>query len=91
MQQGDLPAAETHFQQSAAGLRSTQTLTAWANCLLRQNRAQEAVALYQEAISYRPSFADAHHNLAIALEHLGQAEAAQRHYQKAAELERRQS
>ncbi len=91
MQQGDLSAAETHFQQSAAGLRSTQTLTAWANCLLRQNRAQEAVALYQEAISYRPSFADAHHNLAIALEHLGQAEAAQRHYQKAAELERRQS
>ena len=91
MQRGDLAAAEQHFQKSAEGLRSTQTLTDWANCLLRQNRAQEAVALYQEALSYRPSFADAHHNLAIALEHLGQSEAAQRHYQKAAELDRRQS
>ena len=91
MRQGDLAAAERHFEQSAAGLRSTQTLTDWANCLLRQNRAQEAVELYQEAISYRPGFADAHHNLAIALEYLGQDEAAQKHYRKAAELEKRPS
>jgi tetratricopeptide (TPR) repeat protein len=91
MKRGDLPAAESHFEQAAAGLRSTQTLTDWANCLLRQQRAQEAVELYQEAIHASPGFADAHHNLGVALEYLGHHEAAQQHYRKAAELERRKS
>ena len=84
IQLGELSAAETNSEKSVAGLRSTQTLTGLPNCLLRQERAEEA-------ISYRPGFADAHHNLAAALEFLGQADAARQHFRKAAALDRRSS
>ncbi len=87
MEQGELDAAEKHFEVAAAGLPSAQTFSDWGNCLLRQRRPEDAIAKYERAIEVRPGFADAHFNLGLALELTGRTEEAKRQYAEAARLD----
>lgn len=55
-------------------------------CLSKLNRRSEAVAAFEAAVASDPNFAHAHFNLGMAQEREGEIEAAQKHYERAAEL-----
>ena len=50
-------------------------------------RVEEKVRLYRDAIAGAPGFAEAHYNLAIALEQLGRAAEAEKHYRDTLRLQ----
>jgi len=87
MRRGELTEAEQHFRESAASLPSAQTLSDWGNCLLRQERAEEAIEKYAAALEVRPNFPNAHFNMALALHHLRRLDEARERYQRAVELD----
>jgi Tfp pilus assembly protein PilF len=48
--------------------------------LLEQGKLQEAMTEFREALGLKTSYADAHYNLALALQKSGQAHAARRNF-----------
>jgi tetratricopeptide (TPR) repeat protein len=57
-----------------------------ANALLRGGRFEEAIEHYDQALKIRPTYAEAHYNLGIALEQVGRVQAAIEHYEQAVQL-----
>jgi tetratricopeptide (TPR) repeat protein len=51
--------------------------------LFRAGNAQEAIGHYEQAIRMAPNFAEAHYNLALALEKTGRVQEAIQHYELA--------
>lgn len=84
--------AERCFQQ-AHQLNPTHPapLTNLGNLRTEQGRLEEALPLYQQALSYDPDYANAHHNLAVAYRRLGRLDDAVRHLKQVHRLEGRRS
>jgi len=54
--------------------------------LLRQGKAQEAIAHFEEALRIKPNYAEAHYNLGVALGQQGKIEEAIAHYSEAVRI-----
>ena len=88
MQQGSLAAAEASLRAAVEREpRLAQAQNALGNCLLRQERVEEAVPHYEAALEAAPDYADAHYNFGVALEYLGRSLEAVYHYRLAAGLD----
>jgi tetratricopeptide (TPR) repeat protein len=57
-----------------------------ANLLEEAGSLEEAVLFYRKSLHIDPDFADAHYNLARVLEKIGKEKAAEKHWQRYAEL-----
>ncbi|NLH49055.1 MAG: DUF2723 domain-containing protein [Myxococcales bacterium] len=76
--------AETAYQKArAADPANDAALAQNANFFARQNRLNEAVALYRQAIALNPREARHHHNLALILEAAGRPAEAAREWELA--------
>jgi superkiller protein 3 len=80
---GDFKKAESHYRQAIPGRPGAETHNGLGYVLVRQGRAEEAVAEFQKAIAIDPRFAPAYNNLADALAVQGKLEAAADDYRRA--------
>ena len=60
------------------------------NVLDELNRMEESIAAYRQAVSLSPNYADAHYNLALALERKGELRQALRHWRIYLRIDRKQ-
>ena len=89
-QQKNYYAAAMHLEKAIAlGLADAQLHNFLGICYSRTNRLQKAIESYQAALRQDPKLADAHLNLAYALQRAGKAPAAQLEYEAACQFESR--
>lgn len=67
-------------------LTQVQTYLTEGNRLFREGRWEGARQQFQAAIQEQPDLAEAHYNLAVAMDHMGNREGAKPHFIKAANL-----
>ncbi len=69
---GQFDASEQLFRQALElDGKFAPALTNLGNVFLERGNAEEAVRLYEEALTYDPNYSSAHHNMAAALKKLG--------------------
>ena len=87
-QQGNIQDALNEFQRARAFTpRDPTLLSAIGMCLVRLNRAQEAISVFDAAIASRPALAQTHYRKGWAYESTGDRNAAKRCYERAVTLQ----
>jgi tetratricopeptide (TPR) repeat protein len=68
---------------------SPETYNSFGNLLGRENKPDEAVRQFEQALRLRPDFAVAHYNLALALKSMGRHAEAAHEFEQAKRLDPR--
>jgi len=88
-QQKDYAAAATHLEKALAlGLDDAHIRNFLGICYSQTRRLQKSIQSYRVALKLDPKLAEAHLNLAYALQHAGQISQARAEYQAACQLEK---
>ena len=82
----DKPASLMVLDPPPTILTQAQTYLTEGNRLFREGRWEGARQQFQAAIQEQPDLAEAHYNLAVALDHMGNQEGAKSHFITAANL-----
>ena len=89
VQAQDFPQAVQHLEKSLElGLAGPELHNFLGIAYNRTDRVTEAVESYRRAIAARPGYADAHLNLALALQRLNRQEESRKEYETACKLKR---
>ncbi len=88
-QQKDYAAAATHLEKALAlGMDDAHIRNFLGICYSQTHRLQKSIQSYRVALKLDPKLAEAHLNLAYALQHAGQISQARAEYQAACRLEK---
>ena len=86
---GDIGGARQNFEHALTLDRKfAPALTNLANIALHDNKVNEALSLYREAIQADPNYAPAHHNFSVALKRSGDVTGMVRSLKQAQRLQR---
>ncbi len=82
----DKPAPLTVLDPPSQTLTQVQTYLTEGNRLFHEGRWEGARQQFQAAVQAQPDLAEAHYNLAVTMEHMGNREGAKPHFIEAANL-----